>query len=205
MPNLMTITEKIARRVDKMGAGAVFTRADFLDLGTTDNVGMILSRLLNAGKIRRVGRGLYESPRTHPVLGTLSPQPEAIAKAAARRFGGRLQPSGAQAANLLQLSEQVPARMVYQTDGASKTIREGIRTIEFQHRSPRRMAAAGRMSGLVFAAFREIGKANITPERVAGLCKLLSPRDRHRLVQDLALAPAWMHPHLRRIAEEKGC
>lgn len=198
----MNATEKISRRLDKMGPGAVFTRADFLDLGTTDNVGMILSRLRTTGKIRRIGRGLYESPRTHPVFGQLSPQPEAIVKATSRRAGSRLMPSGAQAANLLQLSEQVPARVVYQTDGASKIIKEGQRTIEFQHRSPRRMAAAGRMSGLVFAALREIGKTNITPERETALRTLLSRRDRRRLLKDLPLAPAWMHPHLRRIASE---
>jgi hypothetical protein len=200
----MTTTEKISRRVDKMGAGAVFTRADFLDLGTTDNIGVILARMQSAGKIRRIGRGLYESPRIHPVLGNLSPSPEAIVKATSRRTGNRLLPSGAQAANLLQLTEQVPALVVYQTDGASKIFKEGQRTIEFQHRSPRRMAAAGRMSGLVFAALREIGKANITSERVSALRKLLSRRDRRRLLKDLPLAPAWMHPHLRRIASEEG-
>jgi hypothetical protein len=186
-----------------MGPGAVFSRADFLDLGTTDNVGMILSRMQNAGTVRRVGRGLYELPRTHPALGKLSPQPEAIVDAAARRSGSRHQPSGAQAANLLRLTEQVPARVVYQTDGASKIIRAGACTIELQHHSPRRMAAAGRMSGLVFAALREIGKRNITPERVAALRRLLSQRDRRRLIKDLHLAPAWMHPHLRRIASEE--
>lgn len=183
-----------------MGTGAVFSRADFLDLGTTDNVGVILGRMQNAGKIRRIGRGLYELPRTHPVLGMLSPRPDAIMEAASRRSGSRYQPSGAQAANLLQLTEQVPARMIYQTDGASKTIKEGQRTIELQHRSPRGMAAAGRMSGLVFAALREIGQHNITMERVLALRKLLSQSDRRRLIKDLRLAPAWMHPHLRRIA-----
>jgi hypothetical protein len=186
-----------------MGAGAVFSRADFLDLGTTDNVGVVLGRMQNAGKIRRIGRGLYERPRTHPVLGMLSPRPDAIVEAASRQSGSRHQPSGAQAANLLQLTEQVPARLVYQTDGASRTIKEGPRTIEWQHRSPRAMAAAGRMSGLVFAALREIGQRSITPERVSGLRKLLSRRDRRRLIKDLRLAPAWMHPHLRRIASEK--
>ena len=129
--------------MDKMGAGSVFSRADFLDLGTTDNIGVILARMQDAGKIRRVGRGLYELPRIHPVLGKLTPQPEAIVKAASRRSGSRLLPSGAQAANLLQLSEQVPARVVYQTDGASKVIKEGHRTIEFQHRSPRRDGCGG--------------------------------------------------------------
>ena len=151
-----------------MGTGAVFSRTDFLDLGTTDNVGVILGRMQNAGKIRRIGRGLYELPRTHPVLGTLSPRPDAIVEAASRRSGSRYQPSGAQAANLLQLTEQVPARMIYQTDGASKTIKEGQRTI--------------------------------ATERVLALRKLLSQSDRRRLIKDLRLAPAWMHPHLRRIA-----
>ncbi len=199
----MTISDKVVRRMEKMGVGAVFSRADFLDLGTTDNVGVILGRMQDAGKIRRVSRGLYELPRTHPVLGTLSPRPEAIVDAAARRSGSRHQPSGAQAANLLQLTEQVPARMVYQTDGASRIIKEGHRTIELQHRSPRGMAAAGRMSGLVFAALREIGKANLTPERVSALRKILSRSDRRRLIKDLRLAPAWMHPHLRRVAREE--
>ena len=196
----MTASEKVSRRMAKMGAGAVFSRADFLDLGTTDNVGMILQRMQNAGKIRRVSRGLYELPHTHPVLGQLLPRPEAIVGAWVRRSGSRHQPSGAQAANLLQLTEQVPARMVYQTDGASKIIKEGRRTIELQHRSPRGMAAAGRMSGLVFAALREIGKANLTPGRVTILRKRLSKRDRRQLIKDLALAPAWMHPSLRQIA-----
>ena len=196
----MQVSKRILRRIEKMAPGAVFIRADFLDVGTTDSVGMVLSRLQSAGKIRRVGRGLYELPRTHPVLGTLSPQAEAIAKATARRTGSRLLPSGAQAANLLQLSEQVPARVVYQTDGVSKVIKEGHCTIEFQHRSPRQLAAAGRIAGLVCAALREIGKANITPERVATLRRLLSEADRRRLIKDLALAPAWMHPYLRRIA-----
>lgn len=198
----MTAAQKIAKRVEKMGVGAVFTRADFLDLGTTDNVGVVLARLQRVGKIRRVGRGLYESPRRHPVLGQLSPQAEAIVKATSRRNGSRLLPSGAQAANLLQLTEQVPARMVYQTDGESRIVQYGRLTVEFQHCSPRRMAAAGRMSGLVFAALREIGKANITAHRVTHLRKLLSRRDRRRLLTDLPLAPAWMHPHLRRIAAE---
>lgn len=199
----MTVSQKISRRIEKMALGAVFTRADFLDLGTTDNVGVVLSRLQSAGTIRRIGRGLYELPRVHPVLGKLSPQPEAIAEAIVRRTGSRLLPSGAQAANLLRVTEQVPARIVYQTDGASKIIKEGHRTIEFRHRAPRRLAAAGRMSGLVLEALREIGKRNLTPERVCALGKQLSRRDRCRLIKDLPFAPAWMHPHLRQMAAKE--
>ena len=69
---------------------------------------------------------------------------------------------------------------------------------------PRMMAAAGRMTGLVIAGLRYIGKANVTPERVAHLRQLLSPEDRRRLIEDIRLAPAWMHRHFRAIAQEEN-
>ena len=58
-------------------------------------------------------------PKLHTALGPLAPTPEALAKALAGRDRVRLQPSGAYAANLLGLSEQVPAKVVFLTDGPS--------------------------------------------------------------------------------------
>lgn len=200
----MNLGEKILRRMSRKKEGAVFTRADFLDLASTDAVGMGLMRLTRSGKIRRLGRGLYDVPRTHPALGALSPTAEAIAQAVARRQGLRLQPSEAEAANMLHLSDQVPARVIYETDGASKVVKVGRRTIEFQRRLPRKMAAAGRMSGLVFGAMQALGKENVTSERIAHLRKLLKPADKRRLLKDLSLAPAWMHPYLRFIVDGKA-
>jgi len=69
---------------------------------------------------------------------------------------------------------------------------------------PRMMAAAGRMTGLVIAGLRYIGKATVTPERVAHLRQLLSPEDRRRLIEDIRLAPAWMHRFFRSIAQEES-
>jgi hypothetical protein len=62
------------------------------------------------------------------------------------------------------------------------------------------MAAAGRTTGLLIAGLRFIGKVNVTPERVAHLRNLLTPDDRRRLLEDIRLAPAWMHIHFRAIA-----
>ncbi|MCF7837916.1 MAG: hypothetical protein K9N49_04730 [Candidatus Marinimicrobia bacterium] len=77
-------------------------------------------------------------------------------------------------------------------------------TIELRQASPRMMAAAGRMTDLVIAGLRYVGKVNITPERVLHLRKLLSPSDRRRLLEDITLAPAWMHPYFRAIAREEA-
>jgi hypothetical protein len=59
------------------------------------------------------------------------------------------------------------------------------------------------MSARVFGALRNIGEANLTPERLAPLITLLSAADRRRLLTDLTKAPAWMHQHLRIIANSK--
>lgn len=197
----MRLNDKILQRLKRAGPDRVFTRSDFLDLGSTDAIGMAIQRLLKAGKLRRVARGLYDIPRTHPLLGELSATSDAIAAAIARRDGIRLQTTEAAAANLLNLSEQVPGRIVYDADRRRRSVKVGQRTIEFRERSRRKMAA-GRTSGLVMAGLRSLGRHHVTPERLAHLRKLLKPADRRRLLQDLRFAPAWMHPHLRFIAGE---
>ena len=200
----MSLNDKMLQRLRRAKPGWVFTRSDFLDLGSTDAVGMVLQRLLKAGKLRRVARGLYDLPRTHPLLGELSATSDAIAAAIARRDGIRLQTTEAAAANLLNLSEQVPGRIVYDADRRRREVKVGTRKIEFRERSRRKMAADGRASGLVMAGLRSLGQAHVTPETVAHLQKLLKPADRRRLLQDLRFAPAWMHPYLRNIAGEKS-
>jgi len=199
----MTVSAQIENRIHERGPGWVFTPADFLDLGSPHTVGMALIRMVREGQVRRLARGLYDFPRKHEQLGLLSPSVDMIAEAVARRDGVRLQPSEAAAANMLHLSDQVPMRAVYETDGPPRKIKVGMLTIQFRRRAPRKMATAGKTSGLVFAALRGLGKRHVTREQISHLRELLTPEDRQRLLQDLPQAPAWMHPFLRYIAEDK--
>ena len=59
------------------------------------------------------------------------------------------------------------------------------------------------MSGLVNQGLKHLGQPHVTMERIAALRKLLSEKDRKQLEQDITLAPAWMHPFLRAVAEGK--
>jgi len=70
----------------------------------------------------------------------------------------KLQPSGAYALNLLGLSEQVPAKIVFLTEGESRTLKIGSMTIQLRRTTPRNMATAGRLSGLIIHDFRSLGK-----------------------------------------------
>ena len=100
--------------------GSVHIPADFLDLGSRRAVDLVLHRLVKGKVLRRLDRGIYEYPREHPELGTLSPDIDKIALALSGRHRIRLQPAGAYATNMLGLSEQVPAKAVFLTDGPSR-------------------------------------------------------------------------------------
>jgi len=62
------------------------------------------------------------------------------------------------------------------------------------------MAAAGRLSALLIQAFRSLGAASITQQRIARLREKLPAVERATLLQDIALAPEWMHIHFREVA-----
>ena len=197
-----SIDSKILAAIRHRGSGSVFVPADFLEIGSREAVDVALHRLARRGTIRRLARGVYDLPKEHPVLGPLAPSAEAVARALAGRDRTRLQPAGAYAANALGLSEQVPAKAVFLTDGPARTVRIGSMTIQLRRTTPRNMAAAGRLSGLLIQALRELGEGHVTPERRAHLRRTLPADQRRGLLKDLRLAPAWMHPIFRELAEE---
>jgi len=198
---MQSIDSNILSRIYGTGRGSVFTPGRFLDLGSRDAVDKILSRLVQKGTIRRLARGLYDYPERHPVMGILTPSPDAIARALAGKEGIRLQPSGAYAAKRLGLATQVPARIVYLTDGPSRTVKVGNQEIRLQRTTPRNMRPAGRVSGLVIQALRHLGQKNVNDAVIQALKRKLSDRDKKWLMKDIAYAPAWVGKHLREIAQ----
>lgn len=205
-PKRTTISKKVAQRIarqTRVEPDRVFTPFDFLDLGSPHSIGMALLRIVRGGGLRRLARGLYDVPRSHPLLGELLPTAEAIAQALARRDAATFQPTEAMAANLLGLSEQVPVRAVFLTDGPGHLVKVGPLTVQLKQRPLRQVSSAASMSSLVFAALRCLGKDHVTKARVAHLRDTLNIKDRRCLLKDLPMAPAWMHPYLRYIAGEE--
>ena len=206
----MKIRQKLTKSIDSQvltairsrGRGSVFVPTDFLEIGSREAVDITLHRLARKGTIRRLARGVYDFPKEHPLLGPLSPSAEAVAKALAGRDRTRLQPAGAYAANALGLSDQVPAKAVFLTDGPTRTVKIGRTTIQLRRTTAKNMAAAGRLSGLLIQALRELGEQHVTPERREHLKRTIPADKRRELLKDLPLAPAWMHPIFRELAQE---
>ena len=201
---MQSIDSKILNRIYGRGKGCVITPGDFLDLGSRQAIDLVLHRLVKKGTLRRLARGLYDFPRTDPALGLLSPTIDAIAKALKGRDNIRLQPSGGYAANLLGLSEQVPTKVVFLTDGPARRVQLGKQVIMLKHTTPRSMATAYRVSGLVIQALRHIGQRHVYDSIIARLRKQLSDADKKQLLQDIRHAPAWIAAIMRRVARQEG-
>jgi hypothetical protein len=196
------IDYKILKSINSRGHSAVFVPTDFLNLGSRQAVDLALHRLVRKGIIRRLARGIYDFPEEHPKLGKLQPSPEKIAEALVGRDCTRIQPTGAYAANILGLSEQVPAKVVFLTDGPSRTVKIGATTIQLRRTTPKNMAMAGRLSGLLVQALRELGKNNVTADRIKHLKQILPMDKRQELLKDIRLVPEWVHSIFRELAEE---
>ena len=191
---------RILYRLRRRDSQVVVTPVDFLDIGTRAAVDQALSRLVRGGLLRRVGRGLYGLPARHPVLGELSANPEEVAKALARRGSQKLQPSGALAANLLGLTEQVPSRMEYLTDGPARHAMVRELPITLKPTTPRRLATAGRASGNVAQALRFLRRPQVDDSVIATLRKRLGPFEKQQLLDDIPLVPAWIGEVFRKVA-----
>lgn len=178
----------------------MFTPADFSDLGSRDAVASALKRYKADGTIRHLGRGLYDHPRAHPKFGATWPSVDAVVDALQHRDGLRLQPSGAYAAHVLGLSDQVPMRVTFLTDGPPRKVSLGKLDITLKRTTPRNMATAGRVSGNVIQALRWLGKDGVDGRTIKRLQTSLDAHAKSQVAQDLRYAPAWISDVMRQVS-----
>lgn len=195
-----SVSSRVLSRIKNKGCGWVFTPKDFLDLGTRTNIDFILHQLKQKQAIRRISSGIYDFPIKHPKLGILSPPTSGLLRAVVVKTGESIQLSGAEAANLLGLSTQVPSKPIYLTSGRSRSIHIGGEIIKLKHTSIKPLHGKGDKVSLVVQALRYIGKDNID-DRVIQICtKQLSKKQKDDLRLMAARVPAWLIPILHNIA-----
>ncbi len=194
-----SIAAAILKRIRVHGRGWVFTPRDFLDLGPRHPIDLALSRFTRDKTIRRLTQGVYDYPRVHKKLGILAPNPDDVAAVLAAKTGSRLQVSGARAANLLGLTDQVPAQLVYLTDGPPHRVKIGAQTIRLKPASPSKFPGAGTQAGLAIQAIRAVGPNTSKDFVVRQLYRALSIEDRRQLAKLIKHAPGWSHEIIRRL------
>jgi hypothetical protein len=200
---MKTKREKIIARIERQGSGKVLSAKDFLDLASRGTIDVALADLARDGRIRRIARGLYDVPKVNPALGgKLSPDIDEAAHAIARKHRWKIVPEGAWAANLLGLSTQVPAKIVYLSDGPSKKTPIGRRILYFKHARPKVLAGVEGKSALVVQALRHLGKDGVGAVGIRRLRNGLSAAERRKLVKGTRFGVDWIYEAAKRIAGE---
>ena len=199
----VALDKLVLRRVRGSARSASFTAFDFAGLGKPEAVRQALRRLVARGKLARARRGVYFKPRPHPIVGSTGPDTLAVIRKLMERSAAEWQVTGASAANLLGLSEQVPARWVVVTSGNRRKVRIGKTEVEFRHAAPRNLLGGGRPAGLVFQALRYLGARGATAARIARLRRKLDAGVKKELAELCPLVPRWMQPVVRGITGSK--
>jgi hypothetical protein len=199
MGNGKSTSDSIVRRIRGHGRGWIFTTSEFLDLGAESALKQTLSRLCRDRVIRRLTRGVYDYPRVHKKLGILSPNPDDVAAALAASTGSRVQISGGRAANLLGLTTQVPAQLVYLTDGPPRRVKIEGQTIQLRRARPSRFPGTGTPAGLAIQAMRAVGPKVDKNLLFQQLSRGLSARDKLQLIKLRKHAPRWTQDIIRQL------
>ena len=204
------IKSTIAAQIKAVGSGQVWVPTDFAHLGNRDAIDKTLQRMVQAGDLRRIDRGLYDKPTINRLTKRpTTPDYRAVVEAIARRDQLRLLVDGMTAANDLGLTDAVPARVTIHTDARRRAIQLDKLAIDFKQTAPSRLYWAGRPAMRVVQALYWL-KDTLASDHdriVSRLRKLLAdpthgPVIRQDLLNGFSVLPAWMQNLIRQLP---GC
>ncbi|MFA5586078.1 MAG: DUF6088 family protein [Saccharofermentanales bacterium] len=197
---MRSYAKQIRQRINKAEDGAMFINADFADIANAETIRRNLNRLVEAGFINRVLKGIYEKPKFSKLLGEpIAPNPEMVAKTLARNYHWTIAPAGDAALNLLGLSTQVPATWVYYSDGPYKTYQWDKTKLIFKRRTNKEISNLSHISVMVIQALKALGKEQVTPEIVSALSARLSAGDIALLKKEAATSTDWVYDVVRKL------
>ena len=207
---MSTLKSQISALIEAADPGQVWVPSDFAQLGGRDAIDKTLQRMVQAGALRRIDRGLYDSPKVNRLTKRpTTPDYRSVLDAIARRDQLRLLVDGMTAANDLGLTDAVPARVTIHTDSRRRAVQLDQLTIEFKQTAPSRLYWAGRPAMRVVQALYWM-KDTLASERSLVLSKLTKvladpvhgATIRRDLLEGFNVLPAWMQGLIR---ELPGC
>jgi hypothetical protein len=196
------IDDKIIRSIWSSRNPLPKTAKDFSTIGKSAAIRQALARLAKSGKLKRIRRGFYERPRFHPIIGQSTSSSMDVARVILESRHAPWQVSGATAANLLGLSEQVPGQLVIKTTASIPPVKLGNSQIKFQRVAPSSLIGAGTEAGTVIQALRHLGSEGLGPTQREHLHRNLKANTKRELKKLAPELPQWMQPIVKEISSE---
>lgn len=201
---MQNTNNKIIEYIKRKHCGSIFFADEFRKFGSNDAVRQALSRFCRKKFLIRLSAGIYLYPKIDKEIGVIFPSIETIAKVIAKREKTRLIPTGSYALNALGLSTQVPAKVVFLTDGTARIVKVGKKaTIKFKRTVAKNLSYKGKISLLAISALKEIGKDKATDEQLQKIKEALQYEKRENTIHDAGLAPVWISNVLLQLIENE--
>jgi len=201
---MQDVSNKIVEYINRSRHGRIFFADEFRKFGNNEAVRQTLSRLCKKDFLIRLSAGIYLYPQHDKLIGIVYPSIETIAKIIAKREKTRLIPTGAYALNALGLSTQVPAKVVFLTDGTARVVKVGKRaTVKFKRTVAKNLSYKGKISLLAISALKEIGKDNATDEQLQKIKETLQHEKQENIIHDANLAPVWVSKIILKMIEDE--
>jgi len=185
-----SINSQIEAKIRRSRPGQIFLPSDFKDLGTSAAIRKTLSRLAKQESLIRMGKGIYVTAVHDKVFGAVLPSLDEIATELAKKEHVKIMPTGQYALNKIGFSTQVPAKLVFLTNGSKKNISVGKSSIVFLPTTNKRLAMIGPISALLFLGLEDLDLKKLSKSQLDKIISLIKQEDVKKLKHDLKLAPA---------------
>lgn len=188
----MKAIDKIREHLKKIPEGETFTTASLRHLASIDNVRQILNRLIKAGEIKRIARGVFIKPKHAANGGDVLPLVREITETIANATGETIAIHGAEAARQLQLTTQMPMRLILYTSGNTREIKIKNQSVLLKHVSPSKLIAPGTIAGTVISALFYLGQEQVSLETLQKIQNQLANKEFDTVLKEVNRMPAWM-------------
>ena len=197
-----TLLDKAFFFIAGHGRGWAFSSSDLIGKFSRQQADNLLSDLVQAGKIRRVARGLYDYPKYSELLGQeLGPDMDQVAQACARKFHWRIEISGESALNYLGLSTQVTGSYLYHSDGPSRTYDIMGTPLRFKKTALKNIGFKHRESALLVQSLHALGQAHITEAVLKKIRQQIDPKVCGPILRETRPATGWVYEAITRICQ----
>lgn len=172
-----------------------FLSSALLALGSQSAVYGALYRLVSAGEVERVGRGIYVRPEFHSHFGWIGASMLDVVKVVVASQNEEFQIHGAEAVRKFGLSTQMQVKPVYYTTGRSQNIKIYGSTVRLVHVPKYCVQHTGSAAGLAIAALYYLRHDSLTLDNISKILKKLTPLDQRKLLE--SQMPSWMKKAIR--------
>ena len=189
------VQKLVLEKIRQMDRGTIFFIDDFIELGSSGAVRIALMELKKQGIILRPARGIYCYPQIRSEYsGVITPTPESIAEALAKKERVRIVPYGDNAAYRLGLTGLQVSNLKYLTDGASRVINlSSDKKIFFNHTSEVKIFDfCNDTMQMISAAIRALTEECIDGEKKRIIHKHLRTVPDEEFLKDITIPPAWV-------------